>query len=347
MIRKISRRHFLRALTFAGAAGAFAAQPVSSLAGAISQTAPVLTETRILMGTLVAVSVSDPSRARMEDALYAAFGHMETLIPFFDRHAVDSVLSVLNRQGALQDVPPELSALLARTRAMSALTQGAFNPTVQPLVDFFCSQAVPDGRLNIPESALNEVRALLSPDGRSGWTADSNGVRLERRGMGLTLDGIAKGRVADLVSRKLKQEGMVNHLINAGGDIVASGEKAPGIPWQVAVSNPSSPHSGHFRHGRPFALKGKALATSGSYEHYYDAEQKYNHIIDAGTGISPVEMVSASVIAPDATDADALATAFSVMPPRESLKLAATLPECECLLISRGGRIFKSRGWPA
>ena len=204
MIRKISRRHFLRALTFAGAAGAFAAQPVSSLAGAISQTAPVLTETRILMGTLVAVSVSDPSRARMEDALYAAFEHMETLIPFFDRHAVDSVLSVLNRQGALQDVPPELSALLARTRAMSALTQGAFNPTVQPLVDFFCSQALPDGRLNISKAELNEVHALLSPDGRSGWTVGSNGVRLERRGMGLTLDGIAKGRVADLMSRKLK-----------------------------------------------------------------------------------------------------------------------------------------------
>ena len=169
---------------------------------------------------------------------------------------------------------------------------------------------------------------------------------LEREGMGLTLDGIAKGRIADIASRELAGAGLPNHLINAGGDIVASGEKAPETPWQVAVANPVSPHTGNARHGNAFALRNAALATSGSYEIYYDAEQRH-HLISASTGSSPIGTISASALAPSATDADALATAFSVMPPRDALRLADKLPGCGCLLLSRDGSVLKSRGWPS
>lgn len=346
MTHYLSRRRFLRALSLTGAAGFVALHPFSSVARAALQQPSTLTETRLLMGTLVNITVADPSRARMEDALYAAFARMEELIPLFDRHSSTSAVSVLNAQGRLRSVPPELADLAAQTRALTALTQGAFNATVQPLVDMFRLHANPTGETVIPEAELADARALISPDGRSGWTSNHEGIALEREGMGLTLDGIAKGRIVDLISRELTRAGLPDHLVNAGGDIIASGEKAPGMPWQVAVANPSAPHSGPARHGRAFTLRNAALATSGNYEIYYDAERRHHHLINAASGASPTGTISASVLASSATEADALATAFSVMAPRNALKLAAEVPGCECLLLGRDGSVLKSRGWP-
>lgn len=343
----LSRRRFLRALSLTGAAGFAALHPLSSAAHATVPRTSVLTETRLLMGTMVSVTVSDSSRARMEDALHTVFLRMEELVPLFDRHASSSAVSVLNAQGQMRDIPQELSALLSHSRAMAALTEGAFNPTVQPLVDIFRRHASTGDIASIPETELAEARALVSANGRSGWISGRDGVRLEREGMGLTLDGIAKGWIADIASRELAGAGLPNHLINAGGDIVASGEKAPETPWQVAVANPVSPHTGNARHGNAFALRNAALATSGSYEIYYDAEQRHHHLISASTGSSPIGTISASALAPSATDADALATAFSVMPPRDALRLADKLPGCGCLLLSRDGSVLKSRGWPS
>lgn len=140
--------------------------------------------------------------------------------------------------------------------------------------------------------------------------------------MGLTLDGIAKGHIADEASRFLIAEGLSNHLINAGGDIVAAGEKAPGRPWMVAVENPAA--RGGFVRRMP--LRDRAVATSGSYEIYYDASRRHHHLINPAAGASPTDLVSATVTARTAVEADALATSLSVMAPRDGLRLIASLP---------------------
>lgn len=165
----LSRRRFLRALSLTGAAGFAALHPLSSAAHATVPRTSVLTETRLLMGTMVSVTVSDSSRARMEDALHTVFLRMEELVPLFDRHASSSAVSVLNAQGQMRDIPQELSALLSHSRAMAALTEGAFNPTVQPLVDIFRRHASTGDIASIPETELAEARALVSANGRSGW----------------------------------------------------------------------------------------------------------------------------------------------------------------------------------
>ena len=180
------------------------------------------------------------------------------------------------------------------------------------------------------------ARALV---GRRGLQVSGADLSFARSGMGITLDGIAKGYIADRVSAVLTSAGVKNHLVNAGGDIMASGHKSPGVPWRVAVQSPTGP-----AYAGELSLSGKAIATSGSYEIYYDASRRHHHLINPASGFSPA-VGSVSVVAGTAMEADTLATALSILPPTDALKLVQGLPGRECCILSPGGYIYTSPGW--
>ena len=95
-------------------------------------------------------------------------------------------------------------------------------------------------------------------------------------------------------------------------------------------------------------VRDRAVATSGNYRRGIQiGDHWYSHIVDPRTGQPVAHVISSTVVAPNATDAGALATAFSVLTPEESLRLAATLPGVECLLITKDGQRLTSAGWNA
>ncbi len=159
--------------------------------------------------------------------------------------------------------------------------------------------------------------------------------------MAITLDGIAKGYIVDAIAGVLGRHKLDNYLINAGGDIRTSGTKEERRPWTVAVQNPtkdgSYPDTIHLTDG--------AVATSGSYEIYFDRDRLVHHIVSATTGRSPNECASVSVVAPSTMAADALATTVFVMGPAQGVRFVDELPDCECLIIDRDGQQVRSRGW--
>ena len=194
----------------------------------------------------------------------------------------------------------------------------------------------PSGELTLDDSELRAARALV---GRRGLQVSGADLSFARSGMGITLDGIAKGYIADRVSAVLTSAGVKNHLVNAGGDIMASGHKSPGVPWRVAVQSPTGP-----AYAGELSLSGKAIATSGSYEIYYDASRRHHHLINPASGFSP-SVGSVSVVAGTAMEADTLATALSILPPSDALKLVQGLPGRECCILSPDGCIYTSLGW--
>jgi thiamine biosynthesis lipoprotein len=232
--------------------------------------------------------------------------------------------------------------LLEHSRRFSVLTEHAFNITVQPLVDLFRRHQNPRGSMSIPKDDLREARELVMTD---GVHLLDNRIQLARAGMGITLDGIAKGHIVDTVSHFLIGLGMDNHLINAGGDIMAKGRKTQTQPWRVAVYNPAG--TGGSRRNREFELQNRAIATSGSYETFYDASRRHHHLINPAAGASPTDMISVSVIASNALEADALATSLSVMPPKDGMRLIASLPGRACLMQTASGEVRASSGWPS
>ena len=305
----MDRRAFLK---LAGCAGIAAGLPLVSPAiglASLDRRLKVAQASRLMMGTVVAVTVVDPSPARAEEAMHQAFRRMEKLTPLFNRHAGSGPLRALNSEGRLQDLPPDLKQVLGLCRQVHQLTGGAFDVTVAPLIDVF-KKSFAAGHKPTPQ-AIQEALAAVG-----GLRIEAGGLVLTRPGAAITLDGVAKGFIADRGLEAARQAGASHALINAGGDVAVMGN-AGGRPWRVAVADPDRPT----RAKTTVEMTSGALATSGNYEVYFDRERLYHHIVNPATGKSPRTDLSASVRAPRAALADALSTACFVMRPFAAMRL--------------------------
>ena len=137
------------------------------------------------------------------------------------------------------------------------------------------------------------------------------------------------------------RRGLRRWLIDAGGDIRASGVNEKDRPWTIGVQDPLK------RGGFPAVteLRGGAIATSGGYEDFFTADRTVHHVVDTATGRSPGRTLSASVAAPTAMMADALATTALVLDPARAVALIETLPGCACLLLGADGHRRRSSRW--
>jgi thiamine biosynthesis lipoprotein len=293
---------------------------------------------RPAMSTLVSVTAIHESAALGEDATGRAFDEMDRLIAIFSRYDETSALSVLNAEGHLEGPPPELAMVLSAALSYHRLSDGAFDPTVAPLVDLFCACLTGPVPREPTAAEIAEARELV---GAGAIAASRRRVRLTRLGTALTLDGIAKGFIVDRMAALLERAGINRYLVEAGGDIRTGGMKEDGLPWAVAVRDPESVE----RLPGTIHMSGAAIATSGCYERYYDPEQRFHHIVDAARGASPRACTSATVVAPSATAADALATAVLVLGSRAGVALIGSLPDCACLIVCSDGSVTHSNGW--
>jgi thiamine biosynthesis lipoprotein len=314
------------------------ATPVATEACRVDRRTLKVNSARPAMGTLVSVTALHRSQDRIEEAIGRAFDEMDRLIGILSRFESSSAVSLLNRDGRLADVPPEVSRVFSRALSYHGASRGAFDITVQPLVDLFRASLQAESPA---EPGVDQVRDALTRVGSQNIAMSRRSIRFERDGMGVTLDGIAKGYIVDAVAAVLERDGVKNYLINAGGDIRASGTKEDKEPWTVAVQDPAKrgdfPDLVHLKNG--------AVATSGSYEIYFDRERAFHHIVDSGTGRSPSRKASVTVVAPSAMAADALATAAFVMDPGGGVAFIDSLSRCECLIVDTHGCQLKSKRW--
>lgn len=290
------------------------------------------------MGTMVSVAALEESRDRAEEALDAACVEMYRVVGLLNRFDDASALSELNREGRLADAPDELLQVLSRAGGLRRLSGGAFDVTVAPVIDLLRSRR--DAGLTGPPPDAQLADALARV-GAERLAVRDRAVELAGDGMGVTLDGIAKGYVVDRMAATLAAHGVADYLINAGGDVRTAGTRDGSSPWRVAVRDPDRPD-------RPAAVltaTDGAVATSGGYEIFFDDERTCHHIVEARSGRSPVSCRSVTVRAPDALRADALATAVFVLGPEAGLSLVSRIPHSECLILTEGGPI-RSPGWP-
>jgi len=160
----------------------------------------------------------------------------------------------------------------------------------------------------------------------------------------VTLNAIAKGYILDRVCvTAMQQPGVQAVLVNIGGDIRHLGVS----PVPVHIADPFAPQE----NAVPIStvrLQNQGVATSGNYRRGFRiGERWYSHLLDPRTGYPVERVVSASVVAESALLADVLTTAFSVMQPEESLRLADSLPGVATLLVSQNGEIDANTLWHA
>lgn len=288
--------------------------------------------TRLLMGTLVNLTVVADAADHAQAAIDATFGVMTRLIGLFDHRQPDSALARLNRDGHLDRAPMELLAVLKSAIDYGDRTGGAFDVTVKPLLDA-------RKRGEDDPALLTALRDMV--DYRH-VTLRGDTVRLGIPGAAITLDGIAKGRVIDAGIGALQAAGYGRVVVEAGGDLRTLGARADGTPWRVGIAHPRANEKGGILAVLPIGAR--AMATSGDYMHAFTNDFSQHHIIDPRTGQSPSELASATVLAATAQDADALGTALMVLGADAGLALAERLPEVEALLITKDMRVLKTSG---
>jgi len=325
-----SRRQFL---TMTASASLMLAGGIG-LAHSRAEAAPV-SVTRLLMGSIANLTIIGSDHAHAQAAIAAAFDRMQSLEAVFSRFSEHSQLSQLNRDGSVSDPHPAFVEVLKRAVAYGQLTDGAFDVTIESVHKLY-RQATQTGSL----PGVEAVEAARQHVDYQAIEIDDTGVRLKRAGMAVTLDGIAKGYIIDQGAAVLKEYGYDNLLVELGGDLSAHG-RPESRPWQISIRQPGG--SGQALVAQ---LSSRALATSGDYLNTFTADRRLNHILDPESGVSPLELASASVLAPTAGDADALATALMVMGRGAGLRLAERLDGIEALVITKSGEIQQTAGFP-
>lgn len=278
-------------------------------------------------GTTVNIQVLHHAAASAHAAIAAALQQVKTVDALMSLHQPGSQVFQLNQQGWLDIPNPHLLQVLAYAQQLSGQTAGAFDITVQPLWQAF-SRA--QNQATLPTlQALAQAKALVN------WqklTFSHQQVRLAQPGMAITLNGLAQGYAADLALQALSAGGVAHALLDTG-EFAALGDKAVGQPWVLGIRHPRQADVLAAR----VALDGRMLATSGDYETVFSPDHAHHHIFDPATGDSPTVLASATVLAPIGMMADGLSTAFMVMPPDQTLALAAQLPQVDVLLIAKDG----------
>lgn len=267
------------------------------------------------LGAEATIQLHHPDAAEAGRLIRACVDEIGRLERVFSLYRADSAVSALNAAGALDAPPLDLVRLLGDCARFSELTGGAFDATVQPLwrcyADHFSKPgADPAG----PDPAT--ARALVD------WRAvrvDPARISL-RPGMAVTLNGIAQGYITDRITGLLRGSG-VEHVLVDLGEIRALGGHPSGRPWAVGIADPS----GGDGLERVLDLADMAVATSGGYGSPFDPAGRHTHLIDPRTGRSVPGILGVSVVAPEATTADALSTAFSLMTPGETRRAMARL----------------------
>lgn len=301
----LTRRRFL---TIGAALAGTALLPARLRADGAGLPARGLREWRgVALGADSCIQLAHPDPAEADRLIALCLEEVGRLERLFSLYRPDSALSRLNRDGALADPPGDVLRLLADAVAFGWRTEGAFDVTVQPLWQLHAAHFARPGAdpLGPPETAVAAARGLV--DYRA-LRVEPARIAFARRGMAVTLNGIAQGYVTDRVSELLRAQGMDRVMVDLG-EIRALGLHPDGRPWRVGLKDPAD----ETRLSETLELADRAVATSGGYGTRFDAAGRFTHLFDPATGHSARHWAAVTVTAPDATTADALSTALSVL----------------------------------
>lgn len=293
-----------------------------------------------LMDTFITINVHGSGS---KDVIPDLLAKMRSLEEVLSRHVEDSDIYKLNQEAGITPVPVEeyTMEILLLAKEYGAMTNGAFDITISPLLTLWGfgeeRQKVPD------DSAIDSLLPLVD---YSLLQLDEEEMTafLPEEGMAVDLGGIAKGYIVDKGIDFLKERGVENALISAGGDISVLGERPSGGPWRIGIRDPFGSPDEHL--GFILRLHNGSVDTSGSYERFFvEDERYYHHILHPDTGYPAPGVVSTTVFATSSAIADALSTALFVLGLERGEELILSLPGIEAMIITQENQIWMSPGF--
>ncbi len=316
--------------------------------------AVTLSKSGVSMNTAIRISASGRDKRELENVLDESFRLLDTLNGQLSLFQEDSAVARINGAAGIgpEAVSPDVFAVIDDALRICGLTDGVFNPLVGPLTKLWkINQQLPSDaessdlharmRFRLPDPAsIDALLPLTRIENLEMRKPDK--VYLRRQGCMLDLGGIAKGYASSRLAHLLRDRGVDSALIDLGGNIYAVGSQPDGSPWNIGIRDPLDAR------GVPIAIlsvRDTAVITSGTYERFKIIDGvRYSHFFNPATGY-PVRntLLSATLVTPDGTLADALATAFMVMGADRTSEFLKGRPDLGAILIldeheGRGGR---------
>ncbi len=295
--------------------------------------------TGVAMDTQVVIQVMADEEAEIRkarEAIRDAFLEIDRVERLMSAEDPKSQIYDLNSSGTeWVELSSEIIYVLNRAKEYSILTDGHFDITVKPLVDFWMTEVKRSGKL----PTADQLAGILGVVDYGGLIIDEDNdrARFTKDGMQVTLGGIAKGYAVDRACEVLRDAGIQNALVDIGGDIRAIGPES----WNIGITDPRT-------RGRILGvieLQNSAIATSGDYERYHlIGRERVHHIIDPKTGEPARESISVTIIAGDSLSADALSTGVFVIGPEHGKALLDSIG-VGGLMIDPQGQTTTSEHW--
>jgi FAD:protein FMN transferase len=303
---------------------------------------------RRCMGTRCTIAALHTDRNVVEQAFNRAVAEIDRLDAMMTTWTATSEVSRINAaagDGEPVAVSPETYQVLDRSKWIGALSGGAFDVTIGVFKGLWKFDEDNDGTLPrradvLARLPLVDYRDLILDPSR-------NTARLARAGQSINLGGIAKGLIVDRAVAKLRDSGLTDFLVQAGGDLFAAGRHGD-RPWIVGIQDPRAGGGQARSADTSFALislESSAFNTSGDYERFViKGGKRYHHILDPHTGYPVTHTRSVTVLAPTSFQADTLDTAVFVLGADRGMKLVESLPGIEAVIVDAKNQVHVSPG---
>ncbi len=295
--------------------------------------------TERLMGSQFELIIESEDEKKAMQLLQSGIDEIKRIEDLFSEFRPHTDTSNINQQAGIAPVTthPEVLALIERSIAISALTQGAFDISMGPLKKIYKFK---NDTFNLPEQpAINEALSLVGFN-KINVNKASGDVFLPKKGMAISFAAIGKGYAADCVKKQWISKGVTSGVISASGDLTTIGKKADGKNWTIGIANPDNRTDMLFY----VPVNDSSVATSGDYEQYFIHDGiRYSHNINPITGKPVTGIKSVSVFSPAAELSDALATAVYIMGIDAGLHLIDQLPDTHCIIIDHHNTVTHSK----
>jgi FAD:protein FMN transferase len=312
-----------------------------ALLGSCAASPRELSRSGFVLGTACSIRIVGPGGEKLLDAAFARLAAIEDELTV---NKAGSRIDALNAAAGREPVAVGADAMviLARDLDLSAWSDGAFDPSVGPLVKLW---GIGTDHARLPAKAeIDAARRLI------GWkdiVLDSakGEVFLRRPGMALDLGSTTKGFAADEVARILRAGGAKKAVIDLGGNVLVIGSRPDGKPWRIGLQDPFSTERGSYL--GIASLVDKTMVTSGVYERFFVDQasgKRYHHILDTKTGY-PVDngLMSVTVITPRSFDADGFTTTIFALGRERGMALARA-KGVDAIVVDAGKKVYMTPG---
>lgn len=294
----------------------------------------------ILMGSSFSFTAVAETNEQVQASLRAGIDEVIRIEKLISSWSDRSETSEINRNAGKSEVTVsrELMKLIQRSKKISQMSNGYFDisfASVDRIWKF-------DGKVPDPLPSDEEIRSSVAKIDYQAIVVneEANTVFLKNKGMKIGFGAIGKGYAADMAKQKMLETGAQSGVVNAGGDLLAWGQRPDGLPWSVGIADPTDKTNVISW----INVSDMAVVTSGNYEKYFLYKgKKYCHIINPRTGWPVTGTKSVTIISPSAEFSDALATTAFILGKEEGMELINHLDGVEGIIIDDRNETYYSK----